>query len=624
MRFGRFMNRSTTSLIMIAAMVGLLIALGVLQFVWLGQVSDGELARLRSRVEADSRRFADDFNREIQTAFFNFQLSAEAWRTAGRPEFIERYDFWRERSAYPTLIRSFTYADLESGKFERFDPVSRSFSVSELPPSLAPLRAFVTKKGDLPSLIDDGPVLLMPIYDVRSTVSRIVMRTGGPVGKDEPPAPQISAEMPERIGILIVELDSDTIRNSIFADLRQKYFAESDERYELAVFDRENRMIAETRPVTAPDATARLMDLSPDNFVFFGNRDLMPRTAGAKRSIVLSSTTRHVETRSVSSVPQPNANSNMDVQIITENISPAPQGVREMRITRNGGDAAWTLKVQHSSGSIEGYVASNRRRNVAVSFGILGLLGISFLFIFVSAQRARTFAQRQVDFVSSVSHEFRTPLAVIYSASENLADGVAREPEQITRYGELIKGEGRKLSAMVEQILEFAGARSGKRRYDLREVSVDDVVRSAIEECRPMIDEAGFEIETSIDGELPLINGDRAALSRAIQNLITNAIKYSNGFRCIRISASYAEGRVVIKVADEGLGIAAKDLKHIFEPFYRARNVVDEQIHGNGLGLSLVRETIEAHGGRVSAESEPGKGSVFSVELPVGGKRGEL
>ncbi|MBL8183219.1 MAG: HAMP domain-containing histidine kinase, partial [Blastocatellia bacterium] len=130
--------------------------------------------------------------------------------------------------------------------------------------------------------------------------------------------------------------------------------------------------------------------------------------------------------------------------------------------------------------------------------GIYVLLVGAILAIVISAMRSRAYAQRQIDFVSSVSHEFRTPLAVIYSAGENLADGVAKDSSQVSRYGDLIKGEGKKLSGMVEQILEFAGARSGRKKYNFGETDMAEVVRSALAECRPQIDKAGFEIETDI------------------------------------------------------------------------------------------------------------------------------
>ncbi|MBA2736292.1 MAG: HAMP domain-containing histidine kinase, partial [Pyrinomonadaceae bacterium] len=262
------------------------------------------------------------------------------------------------------------------------------------------------------------------------------------------------------------------------------------------------------------------------------------------------------------------------------------------------------------------FITNTRRKNLAISFSILSLLAISVILIFVSAQRAQLLARRQIEFVSSVSHEFRTPLAVIYSAGENLADGVTKEYSQVSRYGNLIKGEGKKLSKMVEQILDFAGANSGKKKYDLREVKVSEIIENALAECQPLIDEKSFKVETEIAENLPEIMADKNALMQAVQNLIANSIKYSNGEKFLKISARNGGNKVKIIIEDRGIGIAKSDLKHIFEPFFRAKAVVDEQIHGNGLGLSLVKQTVEAHGGKIAVESQIGKGSRFTIHLP--------
>jgi two-component system, OmpR family, phosphate regulon sensor histidine kinase PhoR len=188
------------------------------------------------------------------------------------------------------------------------------------------------------------------------------------------------------------------------------------------------------------------------------------------------------------------------------------------------------------------------------------------------------------------------------------------------RYGNLIKGEGKKLAAMVEQILEFAGARSGRKKYDFRETDVKTVIESALNDCGPLIAEQQFDVETDIDEDLPAIEADHHALSHAVQNLIVNGIKYGNDSRWLKISAKNGGGAVRISVEDKGIGIAKKDLKQIFTPFYRAKEVVDAQIHGNGLGLSLVRQTVDAHHGKITVESEIGVGSRFVIELPPSGK----
>jgi signal transduction histidine kinase len=375
---------------------------------------------------------------------------------------------------------------------------------------------------------------------------------------------------------------------------------------------------------------------SNENFVFFANRGAVPRITGERKTKVFSATKYEIGTnRAVTTEREEISISNGQVALpskeparvsrtTSENrfelqvLNRAPSEKPSIRVFEGNRSerGVWTLNVQHSAGSLEQFITDTRRKNLAVSFGILSLLGISVVLIFVSAQRAQMFAQKQVDFVSSVSHEFRTPLAVIYSAGENLADGVAKEERQVARYGNLIKGEGRKLTAMVEQILDFAGADSGRKKYDFREQNVAEIIEHALAECEPLLEEKGFSVEREIAANLPVISADKTALSRALQNLIVNAVKYSNGEKYLKISAGCSgDSCVKITVEDKGLGIAKKDLPHIFEPFYRAAAVVDEQIHGNGLGLSLVKQTVDAHKGEISVKSRLGSGSRFTISM---------
>ncbi|MEO8041866.1 MAG: HAMP domain-containing sensor histidine kinase, partial [Acidobacteriota bacterium] len=281
----------------------------------------------------------------------------------------------------------------------------------------------------------------------------------------------------------------------------------------------------------------------------------------------------------------------------------------------------WTLRVQHVTGSIDAFVRNERNKSFALGLGIYLLLVGGIMAIVLSAVRSRRYAQRQIDFVSSVSHEFRTPLAVIYTAGENLADGVAKEGGQVARYGELIKGEGKKLSGMVEQILEFAGANSGKQKYSFAPVDVTDVIKDALNECRPLIESGGFTVDTDLKTDLPKISADKSALSSAIQNLIANSVKYSKGASWIKISAANGDGWIKIVVEDKGIGVSTGELRQIFEPFYRSKQVVDAQISGNGLGLNLVKKIVEAHGGNVSVESTVGAGSKFTIALQQQGPK---
>jgi signal transduction histidine kinase len=225
-----------------------------------------------------------------------------------------------------------------------------------------------------------------------------------------------------------------------------------------------------------------------------------------------------------------------------------------------------------------------------------------------------------MEFVAAVSHELRTPLAVIRSAAENLADGVVRDDQQIRKYGDLMRTEGRRLTEMVEQILEFAGIQSGQRGFGLRAVRLEPLLHDIVSSSTALIDRADMDVQVDLPEDLPPVLGDEAALRRVFQNLISNALKYGAAGGWIGVSAGKSGADVRVVVADKGMGISASDQARIFEPFYRGGDAVDAGIQGAGLGLSLVQRIVEVHGGRVAVSSKPGAGSEFIVHLPAAGE----
>jgi signal transduction histidine kinase len=279
--------------------------------------------------------------------------------------------------------------------------------------------------------------------------------------------------------------------------------------------------------------------------------------------------------------------------------------------------AGWRLVVQHPSGSLEQAVGSVRRRNLLVSSGILAVLGVSIGFLVVSTRRAQGLARQQMEFVAAVSHELRTPLAVIRSAADNLAEGVVRDEGQVRKYGELVRGEGRRLSEMVEQILELAGIHSGQRGFALAPVPVLPLLRDIMSASSTLVEEAGMAVDYDVPDALPPVLGDEQALRRLFQNLVSNAIKYGAPGGWIGLTARASGREVAVTVADRGIGIEPAEQPRIFEPFYRAPGVISAQINGAGLGLSLVQRIVEAHGGRISVRSAPGHGSEFTIHLPA-------
>jgi signal transduction histidine kinase len=271
-------------------------------------------------------------------------------------------------------------------------------------------------------------------------------------------------------------------------------------------------------------------------------------------------------------------------------------------------------------------MTSTRWRERAVGLGILLLLALSMAMIFIASQRARKFARLQVEFVAAVSHELRTPVAVLCSAADNLADGIVQGPQQLDQYRSLITNQARQLTLLVEQILSFTAGGGVKPGQSSRPLEVREIVQAAIEKTEGLLHSGQFTVEQAIEPGLPQVKGDLVALSQCLQNLIVNAVKYSGSSRWIGVQAQSVETRngrreVQITVEDKGIGIAPSELGAVFEPFFRSPSVAKGQIHGTGLGLSLAKSMAETAGGRFTVVSELGKGSAFTLHLPVVAKR---
>jgi signal transduction histidine kinase len=284
---------------------------------------------------------------------------------------------------------------------------------------------------------------------------------------------------------------------------------------------------------------------------------------------------------------------------------------------------------KHRAGSLEAAVGAVRARNLMLSSGILLLLTAAIGFIVVSSRRAQTLARQQMEFVAAVSHELRTPVSVINTAAGNLADGVVADPARVRKYGETIQAEARRLGETVERVLQLAGIAAGRAAAARVLIDPSELVQQSLAACRTQIEATRTEVDLQVEPGLPPVEGDAVALRSALQNLVANAVKYGGRERWMRVSVTGAGRRaaaqagpsgaaqVAFAVEDHGLGISAEDRKHIFEPFYRGREAAARQIQGSGLGLNLVHRIAEAHGGRVTVVSEPGKGSVFTLVLPA-------
>jgi signal transduction histidine kinase len=225
-------------------------------------------------------------------------------------------------------------------------------------------------------------------------------------------------------------------------------------------------------------------------------------------------------------------------------------------------------------------------------------------------------ARLKSDFVSNVSHELRTPLSLIRLYAETLEMGRLTSPEKYQEYYRIIRKESERLTGLINNILDFSRIEAGRKEYDFRETDMSELVHNTLDSYRYQLEQNGFQFEEKID-EVPPMRVDREAMARSLLNLVNNALKYSQDRKFIGVHLYRDNGSVKLEVVDQGIGIPHQEQQKIFEKFYRVGDPLVHNTKGSGLGLSLVRHIVQAHGGEVAVDSTPGQGSKFTIVLPV-------
>jgi len=226
-------------------------------------------------------------------------------------------------------------------------------------------------------------------------------------------------------------------------------------------------------------------------------------------------------------------------------------------------------------------------------------------------------ARLKSDFVSNVSHELRTPLALIRLYAETLELRRITTPEKKQEYYRIIRKESERLTALINNILDFSRIEAGRKEYEFRETNIAELVQNTLDSYRYQIEQQGFAFAESIDPDIPAVRVDREAIARALVNLVNNALKYSTDEKFLGVKLYRENGSVKLEVLDHGIGITRREQSKIFEKFYRTGDPLVHNTKGSGLGLSLVRHITQAHGGDIAVESTPGKGSKFTLSLPL-------
>jgi signal transduction histidine kinase len=555
---------SWASVILLAILCTVLAAL---QYRWTAQVAAGEQLRLKSNLDSRLELLRRSFNDRIDSACLAFVPSSSDFaRQSAEDAYLEKYR--SQHKAQQDIVESIALAVPQGDDLLLFVPDADGHHFVETAwPS-----DWTATHDELFARANGGhPGASRPQIPTLRTVPHFGREEEGRLGRT------VAREQ----DWLILKLNDAYIARTLIPEMLNAYLSVSGKLdYDAQVVVNqipfaplyESQSRAASRNVWIPDASVALLEMNPPTMAFSNVQ------------------------RATASPPSP----------------PLP--------TRASG--LWLLRVHPHAGSLEAIVAGARRRNIALSVGLLLLILATVASLVRSSRRERQMAELQMNFVEGVSHELRTPLTVIRTAAFNLRGNLAQRPEQVARYGALIQTESEKLTALVEQVLRYGSARFGRVIAKRSPVAIDALIESSLHSSRLGPQSAHLNIEKKIARDLPLVLADPEALEHVLQNLFENAVKYgTESSNWIGIFAARApangEPAVEVRVADHGPGIPQEEREHIFDSFYRGRRAMQDQIHGTGLGLTLAKKIMEAHGGTIAVKSDPSEGTEFIIRIPA-------
>jgi len=277
----------------------------------------------------------------------------------------------------------------------------------------------------------------------------------------------------------------------------------------------------------------------------------------------------------------------------------------------------WGLRTSYGPQPINEIVSASTRPQLALMIVLAVAMALGVFLVAGAAAREVRVAELKSNFVASVSHDLKTPLALIQLFAETLELGRVRTPERAQEYYRIINGESKKLTRLIENILDFSRMEAGLRPYRMEPADLSELVNKVLARMETQFSQANFTVTPKVEADLPRILADEGAAEQAIENLLANAMKYSGDAKHIEIEAKRADGHIVVSITDHGIGISRREQGRIFRKFYRVQRELGGGPQGTGLGLAIVDHTMRGHGGFVRVQSEPDQGSTFSLHFPI-------
>ena len=533
--------------------------LTLLQFRWTGELAQAEFERLGGKQEEASRDFCQAFDAELARSC---EVLVPSGRELDAPGIARRVQRWREASPRPIFHRLALALPVEGDlKLQLIDTSTGAMQEAEWPAEWAALRSNLARKasGGSPPFADRGGLLLeFPLHGGRG-LSGGGPPSGGPgrggPPRGGPPSGGPPSGGPPETGWMILEMDETYLRQTWLPELAARFLNPGGHEFH--------------RVSVSSESEPAIFSAGP--------------TEGLGAPLTMAFNYQGRDTT-------------------------APGGRPD--------EPLWTLETRRQKGALEELVSASRRRNLALAVMVNGLILAAGWALVRQTRKSRLLAESQMQFVAGVSHELRTPLTVIRGAAQNLKRGIVQTPEAINRYSGLILQHADQLSEMVQQVLDFSAAKKGSLVSNKTSLAPGEVLREAV--ANTVAETSGCKIDLSIPEGLPSVDGDAPSLRRAFQNLIANAAKHGGSGGWIGISAHREGDLIKIDIADRGPGIPKAEQAEIFTPFFRGAVAHEAQVRGSGLGLGLVKEIVEAHGGTVSVCNAKGGGAIFTIGLPVG------